>query len=616
MPAASLPSAQTSSPQAGPPTKALIKVGYSCNDHCSFCHTLDVRHIDGPAEEVHRKIERAKVLGHRMVVLSGGEPTIRPELTRWAAHVARLGMDFGLVTNGRMLSYPKVVEALLRHRLRYVYLSLHGGSAKVHNAMVRSDAFDETFGALARLTGHGIDLHVNCVVAKGNVDHLRELVDAVLPYPDLTCKFSMIEPKGGGNRLFNHLMPRVGYVAERVADAIVYGEAKVAEAGAGPRFAHGAIPLCLLPGLEDRFDDLKTHRFLTMVEVGEADFFPVDDENKLQPADTCAGCPLSGPCPGLYRGYHETFGAAELRPAHARARSNSYNYVFERVAFSDTEPCPIARDGVTPWDRGRHLFVRHERKIVLYRADSRDFSDAEMQEVKRRGQLYVDISQKNAPDDFRVDLRKLVRSAQCTGCPEYDRCTGLHEVLPADVFSRDDQRVKDYVAGLTGRVLDLGAGHGPYLEALAEPASQGALELTLVEPDAESAALLRKRAPFASVVEASAEELSSPGEFDHVLILRSWNHLRDPLKVVRAIRGLLASDGTLSVVDNVAFGLARSRRQASRGEGSTSALEHYRNDAAEDADRLLSGLGFELLERHDVGPETSNQWFLRYRCKK
>ena len=133
--------------------KALIKVGYGCNDHCTFCHTLDVRHIDGEAAEVHAKIERAKQLGHTMVVLSGGEPTIRAELVRWAEHVAQLGMGFGLVTNGRMLRYRDLVDRLVEHRLGYVYLSLHGGSSKVHNLMVRSDAFDETMEGLPKRIG-------------------------------------------------------------------------------------------------------------------------------------------------------------------------------------------------------------------------------------------------------------------------------------------------------------------------------------------------------------------------------------------------------------------------------------------------------------------------------
>ena len=37
--------------------KALIKVGYGCNKNCTFCHTLDVRHIDGDSEEVERDKE-------------------------------------------------------------------------------------------------------------------------------------------------------------------------------------------------------------------------------------------------------------------------------------------------------------------------------------------------------------------------------------------------------------------------------------------------------------------------------------------------------------------------------------------------------------------------------
>ncbi|HJL20028.1 MAG TPA: radical SAM protein [Sandaracinaceae bacterium LLY-WYZ-13_1] len=205
--------------------KALIKVGYGCNDHCSFCHTLDVRHVDAEAAEVHRKIERAKRLGHSMIVLSGGEPTIRPELLAWAAHAAKLDMDFGLVTNGRMLSYPALVDQLMERRLRYVYLSLHGGTAKVHDLMVRSKAFEQTYGALEVLSGRGLDFTANCVITRHNVEHLRGVVDAVLPYPDLTLKLSMVEPKGGGDALFEHLMPRVSHVAEKVKDAIEYGRA-------------------------------------------------------------------------------------------------------------------------------------------------------------------------------------------------------------------------------------------------------------------------------------------------------------------------------------------------------------------------------------------------------
>ena len=600
--------------------KALIKVGYACNDHCGFCHTLEVRDVQGSSEEVSRKIRRAKELGHRTVVLSGGEPTIRPELVDWAAEVAALDMDFGLVTNGRMLAYPELVERLLAHRLRYVYLSLHGGTARVHDLLVRSHAFEETYGALKNLSGRGLELTANCVITRQNLDHLRGVVDAVLPYPDVTLKFSMVEPKGGGDKLFNRLMPRVAEVAEKVRDAIAYGVEARGRAS-GPAFTHGALPLCLMPGLERDFDDLKTDRFATMIEVGEPDYFPVDDTNKIQPPETCAGCSLSGACPGLYRGYHEAFGVSELVPVHDRPRSNSFNYRFERLVARDVPDahCPL-RDGalgVTPWDRGRHLFAANAGRVALYRADTRDFSDAEVADIKHGlGQVYVDVSKKDAPDDFARDLVKLERAALCDACPQRDTCTGLFEPRLEDVFGRDDAQLRKLLRALEGDVLDLGCGEGPYAEEFERAARAGRLRYVGVDPRAAEITQLAKRWPWAELHVGTAESL--PAElggrrFDHVLMLRSYNHLASPESTLRACIARLAPGGSLLVVDNVAFGLARTEAQTRRGESSSAELEHYRNDSAAMAHQKVAEFGLELLERHDIGPHSSNQWLLHYR---
>lgn len=595
--------------------KALIKVGYGCNDHCTFCHTLDVRHIDAEAAEVHRKIERAKALGHTMIVLSGGEPTIRPELMRWAAHAASLDMDFGLVTNGRMLSYPEVVEKLVERRLRYVYLSLHGGTAKVHDLMVRSAAFDETYGAIGVLSGRGLDFTVNCVITKHNVEHLRGVVDAVLPYPDVTLTFSMVEPKGGGAALFTHLMPRVSRVAERVREAIAYGRER---APSGPRFRHGGIPLCLMPGYEDAYGDLKTHRFASMIEVGEPDFFPVDDLNKTQP-EVCRGCSLSGACPGLYKGYDEVFGHEELAPVTDRERSNSFNYVFDAmVTTDDGGRCPLREDGVSPWDRGRHLFVKNGARVARFRADTRDFSDAELVEIKHAlGQVYVDVSRKDAPDDFARDLRPLVRSALCDGCDARPRCTGLFEPdLEREPFERDDARVRAIVTSLEGEVLDLGAGEMRYASAIDPAIAAGAMRYAAIDPDEAAVARIRERWPSARASTGTAEAWAAevePATLDHVLVLRSWNHLADPTRVAHAIERALRPGGTLTVVDDVAFGLVRSRPHARRAEASRARFEHYRNDTAADAARVLDRTSLTCVERRDAGPGTSTLWLLRYR---
>lgn len=591
------------------PVKALIKVGYACNDHCTFCHTLDVRHVDAATDEVDRKIDRARALGHTMVVLSGGEPTIRPELVRWAHRVAALGMDFGLVTNGRVLAYPEVVDQLVAARLRYVYLSLHGGTAAVHNRLVRADAFDQSFGAIAQLSGRGLDLKVNCVVTLQNQDHLRGVVDAVLPYPDVVLKFSMVEPKGGGDKLFASLMPRVADAAARVADALAYGLAR-----GGERFVHGGFPLCLVPGHEHRYADLRTDRFATMIEVGEPDFFPVDDRNKLQPA-ACEGCTLRGACPGLYRGYHEAFGADELAPRTAGLRSNSYNYTLESgVRPSPDGSCAILRLGVTPWDRGRHLFVEHGDRIARFRADTRDFSDDELAAIKHdTGQVYLDVSGKDAPDDFARDLVKLARSPRCAPCPERERCTGLF-VPVAGAFERDDAVIATWLGALRGDVIDVGCGGGGrYDDVLAPLAAAGAIRYLGVEPDPARARSLRSRRPWADVREAPLEALDLPGRFDHVLALRSWNHFASGPDALARLVALARPGALVTIADNVAFGLARTPAQAARAEASAAGFEHHRNDALADVDALAAALRLERVTAHAVSPATSNQWAVRYR---
>lgn len=594
--------------------KALIKVGYGCNNHCTFCHTLDVREIDGASAEVEAKIDRAAQLGHSMIVLSGGEVTMRPELLKWASRSAALGLDFGLVTNGRALAYQALVDKLLERRLRYVYMSLHGGDAKMHNLLVRADAFEQTYQAVKNLAGRGLDFTVNAVVTRQNVQHLRPIVDALLPYPDVVLKFSMVQPKGGGDKHFDRLIPKVSLVAEKVRDAIEYGLERSNGAG---RYAHDGIPFCMLQGHENEYDDLKTHRFATMIEIGEPDFFPVDDRAKVQPR-ACDDCSIRGACPGLYRGYAEVHGVDELHPVVDRPRSNGFHWVFEKVVGTTEASCPVLTDGTTPWDRGRHVFVRKGERVARYRADTRDFTDHEIETTKHAlGQIYVDVSNKDAPDDFARDLRKLQRSAMCGGCVAASTCAGMFEVLREDVFTRDDARVRSLLAELRGDVLDLGCGEAPYADVVAPLIAGEQIRYVGVEPDGSRLDGLRLRLPGATLRRGVAEDLDTALEaderFDHVLLLRSWNHLRDPDAVLAAIARRVRSGGTVLVVDNVAFGLVRAREQAARAERGRGEFEHYRNDDASLAHGRFAPLGWSQLERCDVGPDTSNQWLLRYR---
>jgi len=86
--------------------------------------------------------------------------------------------------------------------------------------------------------------------------------------------------------------------------------------------------------------------------------------------------------------------------------------------------------------------------------------------------------------------------------------------------------------------------------------------------------------------------------------------------VAEAMARTLRPGGTLTVVDNVAFGLVREPAQAARAENGGATLEHYRNDDSTRAHRVIASSGrFIPLEARAVRPGTSNQWLLRYRLE-
>ncbi len=591
--------------------KALIKIGERCNQACRFCHRGSPGRVDVPRARIDALIDRAAALGHRMVVLSGGEATLRTELLSWAERTAARGLDFGLVTNGTLLDRA-AVETLVRHRLRYVHLSLHGGTAEVHESLVRARSFERVRNALRALDGRGLELWVNCVVARPNLERLREVADAVAPFRDAGLKFSLVEPRGAVDQEFDALVPMLPDATRRVADALDHARRML---GANRRLAHDGFPLCLLTGLDDLRGDLRTHGFASMAEVGEDDLHPVDERNAIHP-DRCRPCVLQGRCPGLFHGYHARFGEAELRPVTGRPRSNSFHYVYERRVPATAGACPVEAVGIAPWDRGRHLFVRNGDRVGLFHTQGRDLSDVEIEDAKlRSGQLYFDASRGGALDDFARQLVKLRRADLCKGCMRADSCTGLYEPVFENVFARDDARVLGILSGLSGDVLDVGCGEGRYGDELEAAARSGRLRYVGLEPDLARAARLRARWSWATIVAGTAEDLPFvKRRFDHVVVLRSWNHLRDPEVATGRLLAVLRHGGTLMIVDNEVFGLARTRADAARAERSSARFEHYRNDRAADAHAVVTGVAPELrlLERCDVAPETSNQWLLRY----
>src|SRR3989441_668189 len=94
------------------PFLAQIVVTRRCNLSCSYCNEYDDHSAPVPFESLDRRLMKLHQLRTWVVCLTGGEPTLHPELVRIVSRMRELGFRRRqVITNGYLLT-PKLIEAL------------------------------------------------------------------------------------------------------------------------------------------------------------------------------------------------------------------------------------------------------------------------------------------------------------------------------------------------------------------------------------------------------------------------------------------------------------------------------------------------------------------------
>lgn len=129
---------------------AAIVFTQGCNFRCPFCHNGTLLAADAPAKSLLDEATVLETLRARQtfldgVVLSGGEPTLQPDLGAFIATLKQLGLLIKLDTNG---TRPDIIRDLLdRGLLDYVAMDIKAPPAKyaqLAGAEAPCDRIEET----------------------------------------------------------------------------------------------------------------------------------------------------------------------------------------------------------------------------------------------------------------------------------------------------------------------------------------------------------------------------------------------------------------------------------------------------------------------------------------
>lgn len=306
----------TVKPPAGPDgtmPMVVVQVTTRCNQACPFCQAPDPgAMVDPPLESLVRALDRvASALPGARVVLTGGEPCLRPDLQELLEYPLRLDRvaEVELQTNAVAIGrHPDRYSFAPSPRLTFV-VGLHALSDEVYDACTATRgllplAIEGVRSLLT--TGHTVEL--NCVVSRLNVDHLAKFVERVAELfpstdrPGVHFSIMGIPEHRDATELqipYRHLLEAVDLAVERAADTQV--ELRVALSA-----GHAAVPACLL---DEHAPDQSRPR-VTYRHEGLSG----DAERWWVHGPACRTCCLEQSCLGVSRAYAARFGLDDLRP--------------------------------------------------------------------------------------------------------------------------------------------------------------------------------------------------------------------------------------------------------------------------------------------------------------
>jgi cyclic pyranopterin phosphate synthase len=181
-----------------------ISVIDHCNLRCVYCMPLrGLSFIPSPelltAEEIELVARAAVGVGFRKFRLTGGEPTLRPDIVEIVRRIASLAgvQDLAMTTNAVLL--PKLAKPLAEAGLRRLNIhvdTLHPARLK---KLMRFGTLEEIQAGIAAAEDAGlVPLKLNCVVTRDYND--MDVVDLARFARERDCHVRFIElmPLGGG----------------------------------------------------------------------------------------------------------------------------------------------------------------------------------------------------------------------------------------------------------------------------------------------------------------------------------------------------------------------------------------------------------------------------------
>lgn len=173
-----------------------------CNLTCKHCYSVSAdKDFDGElsTDEVFTVMDDLRAFGVPVLILSGGEPLMRPDIFDISRRAKGQGFHLVLSTNGTLISAENI-DTISSIGYDYVGISIDGLRDTHDRFRRRVGAFDEALNGIRLCRDKGIKVGMRFTITQDNADELPDLLQ--LMEDEAVDKFylSHLNYAGRGNR--------------------------------------------------------------------------------------------------------------------------------------------------------------------------------------------------------------------------------------------------------------------------------------------------------------------------------------------------------------------------------------------------------------------------------
>ena len=176
----------------------------SCNLKCIHCRASAV--ADRSPQELSydqscKLLSQIAAFARPVIVLSGGEPLVRPDILDIAKFGSDLGLRMVLATNGTTVD-SDTAHNMVSAGIKRVSVSLDGINAATHDSFRGlPGAFDAALQGIENCKSAGMPVQINTTVAKHNVDQLPRMLDLATAIGACALHLFLLVPTGCGKEI-------------------------------------------------------------------------------------------------------------------------------------------------------------------------------------------------------------------------------------------------------------------------------------------------------------------------------------------------------------------------------------------------------------------------------